>query len=85
MLMLPTSFLTFVSLILLHLFIPFFILCLDVIDSPEHENLEVDRALIVWISDVVKKAAEERPALRSVMIIMSAMTSACQRVKSDGQ
>lgn len=67
------------SLILLHQFVPFFILSLDIIGSPERENVEADIALIVWASETVKKAAEERGDLRPIRTVMAAMALACQR------
>ncbi|ODM16857.1 hypothetical protein SI65_07822 [Aspergillus cristatus] len=68
-----------ISLILLHQFVPFFILSLNIIGSPERQNVEADIALIVWASETVKKAAEERGDLRPIRTVMAAMALACQR------
>ncbi|KAJ5832961.1 hypothetical protein N7474_001272, partial [Penicillium riverlandense] len=71
-----------ISLILIHQFIPFFILCLDIIGSPERDDLETDITSVTWISDYVEKVVEERAELRPVMIIMKAMMYACHQVKT---
>jgi hypothetical protein len=71
------------SLILLHQFIPFFILCLDVIGNPERGDFETDLTSVTWISDYVEKIVEERSELRPVMIIMKAMMLACHQVKTN--
>jgi hypothetical protein len=68
------------SLILLHQFIPFFILCLDIIGNPERGDLETDLTSVTWISDYVEKTVEERSELRPVMIIIKAMMLACHQV-----
>jgi hypothetical protein len=68
------------SLILLQQFIPFFILCLDIIGNPEHEDIESDLALVCWVNDHVEKIVDERVELRPVMIIMKAMITACNQV-----
>ncbi|KAE8418564.1 fungal-specific transcription factor [Aspergillus pseudocaelatus] len=69
-----------ISLILLHQFIPFFILCADIIGSHRYE-LEDDFILVSWLNDFVDKAAEERPELRPVAAIAKAMTIACQQIQ----
>ncbi|OKP10845.1 hypothetical protein PENSUB_3665 [Penicillium subrubescens] len=61
-------------------FIPFFILCLDIIGNPEHEDIESDLALVCWVNDHVEKIVDERVELRPVMIIMKAMITACNQV-----
>lgn len=68
------------SLILLQQFIPFFILCLDIIGNPEREDIDSDLALVSWINDHVEKIVDERVELRPVMIIMKAMMTACNQV-----
>lgn len=68
------------SLILLQQFIPFFILCLDIIGNPEHDEIETDFALVSWINDRVEGVVDERVELRPVMIIMKAMITACNQV-----
>ncbi|KAJ5611396.1 hypothetical protein N7510_008115 [Penicillium lagena] len=72
-----------ISLILLHQFIPFFILCLDIIGNPEHGDIETDLTSVTWISDYVEKMVEERAELRPVMIIMKAVIFACRQVKTN--
>ncbi|KAJ6092220.1 hypothetical protein N7467_004189 [Penicillium canescens] len=72
-----------ISLILLQQFIPFFILCLDIIGNPERGDLETDLTSVTWISDYVEKIVEERSELRPVMIIMKAMILACHQVKTN--
>jgi len=66
---------------LFHQFIPFFILSLDIIGSPERENAEADIALVTWASETVKKAAKERGDLRPIRTVIAAMALACQRAK----
>lgn len=68
------------SLILLQQFIPFFILCLNIIGNHEHDEIETDLALVCWINDHVEKIVDERVELRPVMIIIKAMTTACNQV-----
>lgn len=68
------------SLILLHQFIPFFILGLDIIVNPERVDIEKDLTLVTWISDHVEKIVAERAELTPVMIIMKAMITACNQV-----
>ncbi|KNG87913.1 fungal specific transcription factor [Aspergillus nomiae NRRL 13137] len=70
-----------ISLILLHQFIPFFILCADIIGSHRYDELEDDFVLVSWLNDFVDKAAEERSELRPIAAIAKAMTIACQQVK----
>ncbi|KAJ5244458.1 hypothetical protein N7489_004554 [Penicillium chrysogenum] len=72
-----------VSLILFHQFIPFFILCLDVIGNPDHANLEEDLVSIGWISDYVEMVIKERVELKPVIIIIKSMATACQQTKMD--
>lgn len=71
------------SLILLLQFIPFFILCLDIVGNPERGGLETDLTSVTWISDYVEKIVEERSELRPVMIVMKAMVLACHQVKTN--
>lgn len=75
--------LTFLSLILFHQFIPFFILCLDIIGNPDHLHLEEDLVSIGWISDFVELVIKERVELKPVMIIIKSMATACQQTKMD--
>ncbi|KAJ5466166.1 hypothetical protein N7530_009953 [Penicillium desertorum] len=72
-----------VSLILFHQFIPFFILCLDIIGNPDHANLEEDLVSIGWMSDYVEMVIKERVELKPVMIIIKSMATACQQTKMD--
>ncbi|KAE8317179.1 hypothetical protein BDV41DRAFT_561759 [Aspergillus transmontanensis] len=70
-----------ISLILMHQFIPFFILCAEIIGSHRYNELEDDFILVSWLNDFVDKAAEERPELRPIAAIAKAMTIACQQVQ----
>ncbi|CEJ61114.1 hypothetical protein PMG11_09656 [Penicillium brasilianum] len=72
-----------ISLILLHQFIPFFILCFDIIGNPERSEIDTDLSLVTWIGDHVESIVEERVELRPVMITMKAMLTACQQVRSN--
>ncbi|KAJ5599935.1 hypothetical protein N7450_001002 [Penicillium hetheringtonii] len=64
-------------------FIPFFILCLDIVGNPEHSHLEEDLVSIGWISDYVELVISERVELKPVMIIIKSMATACQQTKLD--
>lgn len=68
---------------MLHQFIPFFILCFDIIGNPERSEIDTDLALVTWIGDHVESIVEERVELRPVMITMKAMLTACQQVRTD--
>ncbi|KAF3392814.1 hypothetical protein F1880_008729 [Penicillium rolfsii] len=68
------------SLVLIHQFIPFFILCLDIIGNDDHEDIDSDLPLVSWINDHVEKIVNERVELRPVMIVMKAMVTACNQV-----
>ncbi|KAL2701697.1 hypothetical protein AAEP93_005995 [Penicillium crustosum] len=70
-----------VSILLLHQFIPFFILCLDIIGNPDHANLEEDLVSITWVSDFAEMVIKERVELRPVMLIIKSMATACQQTK----
>ncbi|KAJ5420687.1 hypothetical protein N7465_003206, partial [Penicillium sp. CMV-2018d] len=70
-----------VSLLLFHQFIPFFILCLDIIGNPDHANLEEDLVSIGWISDYTEMVIKERVELKPVMVIIKSMTTACQQTQ----
>ncbi|KAE8381905.1 hypothetical protein BDV26DRAFT_254837 [Aspergillus bertholletiae] len=70
-----------ISLILTHQFIPFFVLCLDLIGNPGHEKSEEDLVSVTWVCDYAKMVADGRVELEPVIIIMNAMVAACQPVK----
>ncbi|KXG50668.1 uncharacterized protein PGRI_044350 [Penicillium griseofulvum] len=72
-----------ISLLLFHQFIPFFVLCLDIIGNPDHANLEEDLVSIGWISDYAEMVIKERVELKPVMIIIKSMARACQQTKND--
>ncbi|KAJ5826006.1 hypothetical protein N7474_003144 [Penicillium riverlandense] len=72
-----------ISLISQHQFIPFFILCLDIIGNPDHENLDEDLVSVTWVCDYVEMVAEGRVELKPVIIIMKAMVTACQQTQMD--
>ena len=69
------------SILLLHQFTAFFILCLDIIGNPEHANLEEDLVSISWISDYAEMVIKERVELKPVMVIIKALATACQQTK----
>lgn len=73
------------SLILLHEFVPLFILCLDIIECPERDGIDGDLALVAWISDFVHRTAQNRVELRPAMAVMRGLALVCQRVGSGGQ
>lgn len=68
------------SILLLHQFIFFFVLCMDIIDCQEPENNEEDLALVAWVNDFAVKAAENRPELGPITLVIRSMTAACQQV-----
>ncbi|KAB8225834.1 hypothetical protein BDV33DRAFT_230279 [Aspergillus novoparasiticus] len=72
-----------ISPITMYQFLPFFILCLDIICNPDHENLEEDLVTVTWVCDYVKMAAEGRVELKPVMIIIKEMVTACQKAEMD--
>lgn len=69
-----------ISLVLLHQFIPFFILCADIIGSHGCREVQDDIVLVTWLKDFVEKATEERVPLRPIAAIVKAMAIACQQV-----
>lgn len=70
------------SLFLFHQFVPFFILCLDIIGNPDHANLEEDLVSIGWISDYAEMVIKERVELKPIMVIIKSMSMACQQTKT---
>lgn len=70
------------SLFLFHQFVPFFILCLDIIGNPDHANLEEDLVSIGWIGDYAEMVIKERVELKPVMVIIKSMSTACQQTKT---
>lgn len=66
------------SLILLHQFVPLFIVSMNMIGSPECENAEADLDLVSWFNNFVVTAAQERSELKPLSIMMKAMTIASQ-------
>ncbi|KOC11001.1 fungal specific transcription factor [Aspergillus flavus AF70] len=72
-----------ISPITMYQFLPFFILCLDIICNPDHENLDEDLGTVTWVCDYVKMAAEGRVELKPVMIIIKEMVTACQKAEMD--
>ncbi|OJJ42145.1 hypothetical protein ASPZODRAFT_155485 [Penicilliopsis zonata CBS 506.65] len=72
-----------ISAILHHQLIPFFIICLDIIGNPGSGDIETDLASVTWISDYVEKVAQERAELRPVMMVFTAMASACHHVNKE--
>ncbi|KAJ5941216.1 hypothetical protein N7516_001384 [Penicillium verrucosum] len=71
-----------ISLFLFHQFVPFFILCLDIIGNPDHANLEEDLVSICWISDYAEMVIEERVELKPILVIIKSMSTACQQTKT---
>ncbi|KAE8154541.1 hypothetical protein BDV25DRAFT_147465 [Aspergillus avenaceus] len=69
-----------ISLMILHQFVPFFVLCTDIIDCREPDKIEDDLVLTSWVNEFVEKAGEDRTELRPITIITNAMMAACQQV-----
>ncbi|OJJ67624.1 hypothetical protein ASPBRDRAFT_47673 [Aspergillus brasiliensis CBS 101740] len=67
-----------ISLILLHQFVPLFIVSMNMIGSPECENAEADLDMVSWFNQFVETAAQERGELKPLSILMKAMTIASQ-------
>ncbi|KNG81604.1 fungal specific transcription factor [Aspergillus nomiae NRRL 13137] len=72
-----------ISPITMYQFLPFFILCLDIIENPDHENLDEDLVSVTWVCDYVEMAAEGRVELKPVIILIKAMVTTCQQTKVD--
>ncbi|KAE8143826.1 hypothetical protein BDV38DRAFT_289660 [Aspergillus pseudotamarii] len=72
-----------ISPISMYQLLPFFILCLDFIGNPDHENLDEDLESVGWICDYVEMVAEGRFELKPVILIIKAMVTACQQAKMD--
>lgn len=82
------------SLILLHQFIPWFILCVHVLSgsgsgsgswSSSHGergdvDVKTDVDLVIWLKEFTEKVADERFVLRQITTIMAAMSAACKSV-----
>ncbi|KAF7592330.1 hypothetical protein BBP40_000386 [Aspergillus hancockii] len=71
-----------ISLILLHQFIPFFILCTDVMDPHRHDEIEEDLDTVGRLNEFIQTAAAERSELKPIASITHAMTIACRQVHS---
>lgn len=71
------------SLIIPHQFIPFFILCLDILGNPDHEHLDEDLVSLTWVCNYVDMVADGRVELKPVITIMKSMVNACQQAKMD--
>jgi hypothetical protein len=69
-----------VSILLIHQFIFFFLLCLDIIDCQEPENNEEGLALVRWVNEMAVKLAENRPELGPITLVTRSMTAACEQV-----
>jgi hypothetical protein len=69
-----------VSMLLLHQFTFFFVLCMDIIDCQEPGNNEEGLALVTWVNDFAVEAAEDRPELGPITLVTRSMTAACERV-----
>lgn len=65
----------FISLVLLHQFIPFLILSTHVIQSLE---ANADLELVDWVRSFLERTAQERIKLRPVAYTMIAMAVACE-------
>ncbi|KAJ5243533.1 uncharacterized protein N7469_001860 [Penicillium citrinum] len=68
-----------ISLVLVHHFVPFFILCLAITGDINHDEIEDDLILVTWLSKYVENASKERIDFKSVSFVMSIMTVACQK------
>jgi hypothetical protein len=53
---------------------------MDIIDCQEPENTEEDLALVAWVNEFSVRAAENRPELGPITLVIRSMTAACQRV-----
>jgi hypothetical protein len=69
------------SILLIHQFVFFFLLCLDIIDCQEPENNEEGLALVRWVSEMAAKVAENRPELGPIILVTRSMTAACEQVR----
>ncbi|KAI2895215.1 hypothetical protein CBS63078_4232 [Aspergillus niger] len=65
-----------ISLILLHQFVPLFIVSMNMIGSPKCDNAEADLDLVSWFNQFVETAAQERAELKPLSIIMKALAIA---------
>ncbi|KAE8361878.1 hypothetical protein BDV27DRAFT_24216 [Aspergillus caelatus] len=72
-----------ISPISMYQLLPFFVLCLDFIGNPDHENLDEDLVSVSWVGDYVEMVAEGRVELNPVIIIINAMVTACKQAKMD--
>ncbi|GFF32259.1 hypothetical protein IFM46972_03488 [Aspergillus udagawae] len=70
-----------ISILLLHQFIFFFLLCLDMIDCQEPGNYEEGLALVRWVNEIAVQAAENRPELGPITLVTRSMTAACEQVR----
>ncbi|RAK97349.1 transcription factor domain-containing protein [Aspergillus ibericus CBS 121593] len=70
-----------ISLILLHQFIPLFIVSMDMIGSPERHDMELDLDLVAWFNHFVETASQERTELRPLSAILKAMALASRNAK----
>jgi hypothetical protein len=66
------------SLVLLHQFVPLFIVCTDVIMKGT-DSITYDPELMSWVKSFVEKTADERVELRPVMTMMRTLIIACER------
>ncbi|GIK04368.1 hypothetical protein Aspvir_008449 [Aspergillus viridinutans] len=69
-----------ISILLLHQFIFFFLLCMDIIDCQETGNNEESLALVAWVNEIAVKVAEKRPELGLTTLVTRLMTAACEQV-----
>jgi hypothetical protein len=69
-----------ISVLLLHQFTFFFVLCMDIIDCQDPENNAEGLALVSWVNDFAVKAAENRPELGPITLVTRSMIAACERV-----
>ncbi|KAJ5966600.1 hypothetical protein N7481_013314 [Penicillium waksmanii] len=72
-----------ISLILLYQFIPFFVLCLNILGNSACEYLDEDLMLVNWVFEYVEVVVQGRVELQPVVIIMKAMVTACRQTKTD--
>jgi hypothetical protein len=80
---LPKSLRHALSLILLYQFVPFSILCLNILGNPASEYFDEDLMLVDWVFEYVEVVVQGRVEPKPIAIIMKAMATACHQTKTD--
>jgi hypothetical protein len=71
------------SLLLLHQFLPFFVICLEILGNPTCESLVENIMLVSWVCDHVEVIVQGRAVLKPIAIVMRALVNACNQTKVD--